>query len=51
MEEIVHKATDETADSILGRPAKPTKFDCYKPVLKSFSEKCFSLSKVGECSW
>ena len=47
MEEIVHKAiTDEKADSILGKPAKPTKFDCYKPALKSFSEKCFSFSKV-----
>ena len=51
MEEIVHKATDEMADSILGRPAKATKFDCYKPALKSFSEKCFSLSKVDEYSW
>ena len=51
MEEIVRKAVaDEKADSILGKPAKPTKFDCYKPALKTFSEKCFSFSKVCENS-
>ena len=48
MEEIVHKALtgEEKADNILGKPANPTKFDCYKPAVKSFSEKCFSFSKV-----
>ena len=54
MEEIVRKALtgeEEKADHILGKPAEPTKFDCYKLAVKSFSEKCFSFSKVCENSY
>ena len=51
MKKIVRKALngeEEKADYILGKPTKPTKFDCYKLAVKSFSEKCFSFSKVCE---
>ena len=49
MEEIVRKALtgeEKKMDYILGKPAKLAKFDCYKPVVKSFSEEYFSFSKV-----
>ena len=51
MKKIVRKALTgekEKEDYILGKPAKPTNFDCYKLAVKSFSEKCFSFSKVCE---
>ena len=51
MEEIVRKALtgeEEKVDYILGKPAKPTNFDCYKRAVKSFAEKCFCFSKVCE---
>ena len=54
MEEIVRKALtseEENADQILGNPAKPTNFDCYKLAVKSFSEKCFTFSKVCQNSY
>ena len=53
MEDIVRKALGGKtgmADSILGKPAKPTKFDCYKPAVRRFAVKCFKFSEVCKSS-